>query len=101
MVNRLRDGSVVIVEEDKEGWKLRCGGVWIDGGRFLTARHCVAEDEEKAKPGLMVRFKVREEINVNRLRDGSVVIVEEDKEGWKLRCGGLYRDWETDRKSVV
>jgi S1-C subfamily serine protease len=67
LVLDLQNSTVMIVGEGRQGWEVRCSGVWIDGSRFLTARHCVADNEELAKPGMLVRFKVRREINIKKM----------------------------------
>jgi S1-C subfamily serine protease len=84
-IPELQMETLLIVKESKDGWRMICGGVWIDKDRFITARHCVTDEEDEAKAGSLIRFKIRSEVNISKMgislspaRWGIVSAVSED-----------------------
>jgi serine protease Do len=41
----LQSKTVAIIVADEDGVSARCSGVWVDANRFVTAHHCIGDDD--------------------------------------------------------
>lgn len=73
----LLNSTVAMVAESPfgDGFYTYCSGVWISPTKFLTAKHCVVDDNnvDSDPVGTFIRFKTRREVSIiyNRITDKS------------------------------
>jgi len=63
LITHLNRSTIMFVEIDPWGTKSFCGGVWINESSFVTAKHCISNDEGKSKVGDEFKFQTHHEFD--------------------------------------